>query len=220
MMMRISNLAFHNNTDAYRSFTPEDCLRKMFAHTGADGHLMIPVWSYGIPDEDKKEEYYAMKMNWTQKDCESTIEAFRTLYDQIKAMASFSSEINGDAEKAKQFLNEELLATWNQYLRPFAIESVNTEEIQRLNEKEMFISLSAKEAAVLNEYRKNFRAQCGERIGDRYCAVTELIQVRRLCKLFELDAPKFILCAEARILAQAMAVQRYATAFEIVKEEG
>ncbi len=236
--------AFDVNDEAYISLTPIDCINAMFSHTDGEGRLRIPAWPY---DNDETNEettaWLDCVMTWDDEARKDVIAAFEELFAALKAIAGVFDRLGDTREDNEGILSGELLDVWDTYIRPFDpgdidydtvmdieermdaarfaglfedVDSENEEDILRQGEEGS--GVTAEEEALYDQYVDAIYADAERRLDKALAAYDVIIRANRVCMLMSLDAPDFILNNEAKLLAQALAINAYAESAEYVSD--
>lgn len=233
-------LAF-NADDAYTALTPEECIDAMFAHTDAEGNLAIPKWPYDGNGEAESSshgehgEYYLMKMNWNKERKKSVTDDFEALFNALEIIASKWEKLSKTLEKNKEILSKELLAIWNTYVRPFDIGALDMNRIDEIwNKKEMIafsdddkiseeknenFAITDEEERLWQEYIDTIHRDAESRLERKIAAYDVIVRARRTCRLMSLKAPDVVVNNEAKLLAQAMVLNRFCLSYITVEEQ-
>ncbi len=237
--MNYSKLAFNTNDAAYFYLTPVGCINAMFEHTDTDGSLYIPEWPYDDNDESD-EKYYALKMNWNKEDRKKVISDFENLISAIKIIAPVYDQLGDYTKENSAVLSDELLQVWNTYIRDFDTGNIDTDLIQSVTARKAALGFAdpfsntpavSAEAEVLpnididfcydeevlyNEYKEMIHKDAERRLDNKIAAYDVIIRARRLCELMSLNAHNILINNEAKLLAQALVVNRYAVSMEVI----
>ena len=236
--------AFDVNDETRISFTPVDCINAMFSHTDGEGRLRIPAWPY---DNDETNEettaWLDCVMTWDDEDRKDVIAAYEELFAALKAIAGVFDRLGDTREDNEGVLSGELLDVWDTYIRPFDpgdidydtvmdieermdaarfaglfedVDSENEEDILRQGEEGS--GVTAEEEALYDQYVDAIYADAERRLDKALAAYDVIIRANRVCMLMSLDAPDFILNNEAKLLAQALAINAYAESAEYVSD--
>lgn len=123
--------------------TPTDFITLMFERTDEDGILYIPGWHYdrpgwecGAEGSTDENDSYRCRVDWNIAKYEKLLEKFNRHYDSVVKIAKLWDEIDNDAQKAKQVLNdEELFEFWNTYIKGFEIGDIKYEQIADIEDR-------------------------------------------------------------------------------------
>lgn len=106
---------------------------------------------------------------------------------------------------------------WVKEIARNVAEGANVENFEKEVLKEYIdIKTTKKEKEYYNQYISNLKNAAEEQLGQGICAFDVWYRARRLCRLFELEAPDIIIHAEGRTLAAAMLLHKHGTTREIV----
>ena len=237
--MNYSKLAFNTNDAAYFYLTPVGCINAMFEHTDADGSLYIPEGPYD--DDSENERFYALKMNWNKEDRKKVISDFENLVSAIKIIAPVYDQLGDYTKENSAILSDELLQVWNTYIRDFDTGNIDKYLIQSVTARKAALGFAdpfsntpavSAEAEVLpnididfcydeevlyNEYKEMIHKDAEARLDNKIAAYDVIIRARRLCELMSLNAHNILINNEAKLLAQAMVVNRYALRMEVIE---
>ena len=152
-----------------------------------------------------------------------------------------NEELGLSDEENRAALGEELFEVWRTYVKSPAPEDMDCMKFYDIAEKMMQIavreagkndaefgpgrasvlfeiyensdepSLSLEELEFYHEYIDRIHEEAKRRLGGKYANYDVIIRASRLCKLMAQDAPQIIIDNESQLLAQAMAVCRFAT---------
>lgn len=194
-------------------------------------------------DED---DSYRCKVDWNLYKFENFQKEFEGLNNALKEIANFREEIDDNIDNAKKFLSKEVFTIWDTYIRPFDIGDIDMEKINDIEdrmetiawvkriakdiangntiekfEKEVLseyldVKVSNEEIAYRNEYINRVFKDSEKRVGNNICAYDVVIRAMRLCRLYNLNAPKLVINYEARQLAAAMVLHNFGSKRELV----
>ena len=184
-------------------------------------------------------------MNWNRTDAEKTVADFEAFYEALEVIAKTPDYHEPDFDvrdlpselqpvwntylrdfDAYDSFDMDLIADISDRLEQVAFaeslarkiemsSEVSEEEYSLYNEnKDTYVSES--ERALYNEYRNALHKEAEQRVGESAVAYDVVNRSRRLCRLFSLGAPDFILKIEASYLAQAMVIHSYCKEMEVV----
>ena len=243
-----SNLAFHVDDDTYYHLTPVDCINAMFEHTDSDGHLLIPAWPYDTDDFDSETAgCLECRMVWDDDARRNVIAAYEELYRALKAITAVYDRLGDTREENEGILSVELLNVWDVFIRDFEtgdvdketamdiadrmasadfaddledlfmeLASENDEEIYRDGEEDA--PVTEEEEELYSRFLDAVYEDAESRLTNKIAAYDVIIRARRVCHLMHLNAPDIILNNEAKLLAQAMAVNACAESVELVSD--
>ncbi len=243
-----SDLAFHVDDDAYHHLTPVDCINAMFDHTDSEGLLLIPAWpddSDGFDGETAGR--LACRMVWDDEMRRNVTSAYEELYRALKAIAAVSDRLGDTREENEGILSAGLLNVWDVFIRDFEtggvdpetamdiadrmasadfaddledlfreLASENDEEIYRDDEEDA--PVTEEEEELYSRFLDAVYEDAESRLTNKIAAYDVIIRARRVCHLMHLNAPDIILNNEAKLLAQAMAVNACAESVELVSD--
>ena len=151
-----------------------------------------------------------------------------------------NEELGLSDEENRAALGEELFEVWQTYVKSPAPEDMDCMKFYDIAEKMMQIavqeagkndtkfapgkatvlfeiyensddvSVSLEELEYYNTYIDSIHEEAKRRLGGKYANYDIIIRAGRLCKLMAQEAPQIIIVNESRLLAQAMAVGRFA----------
>ena len=188
--------------------------------------------------------FYDCKMNWTEADRDRVIDDFNKLYDSLSKIAKVY-KILGDSEEENAYvLSPELVKVWSTYVRKCSfydfekyckmLDKIDVIRDGRIFEqkKMLGIPLDDYEALILKEYENTcFSDEEEEKCAEETSALIEQTEKRLenepmafrliqhsiwLCHLMSVKAPKCEINREARILAQAFAINSFAVKFRLM----
>lgn len=191
---------------------------------------------------------YRCRMRWTMQDAEKLAGEFQRLYTQLEAIAPFYTNMHLPGKTMERQLTEPLLPVWKQYLAPLDVGGLDIVHLQdidarlgmleqikllagdlaqgkKLDEQDkdrlieyMDVSVTDEERCLYNRYDCSISADAQKRIGGKLCALEVVFHARRLCRLMNLEAPRYVVENEARSLAGAMAINRFGISRERVDD--
>ena len=237
--------AFDMYDETRISFTPVDCINAMFSHTDGECRLRIPAWPCDDDDISIEETtaWLDCVMTWDDEGRKNVIAAFEELFAALKAIAGVFDRLGDTREDNEGVLSGELLDVWDTYIRPFDlgdidydtvmdieermdaarlaglfedVASENEEDILRQGEEES--GVTAEEEALYDQYVDAILADAERRLDRALAAYDVIIRAKRVCRLMSLEAPDIILNNEAKLLAQALAINAYAESAEYVSD--
>lgn len=240
--------AFDVNDEAYYTLTPVDCINAMFSHTDCEGRLQIPAWPCDNDDiNEETTAWLDCVMTWNDEDRNCVIAAYERLFAALRAIADVFDRLGVTREENKSILSGELLDIWDTYLRPFDLGDIDYDAVMDIEERmdaarlaadlaglledaasengediswhgEEESGVTAEEEALYDLYVAAVHADAERRLDKALAAYDVIIRAKRVCKLMALNAPDIILNSEAKLLAQALAVNAYAESVELVSD--
>ena len=240
--------AFDVNDEAYISLTPVGCINAMFSHTDGEGRLRIPAWPCDNDDiNEETTSWLDCVMTWDDEDRNNVIAAYERLFAALRAIADVSDRLNDTREENKDILSGELLDIWDTYIRPFDLGDIDYDTVMDIEERMESARLAAdlaglfedvasengegifwqgeeesgvtkEEAALYDQYVAAVHADAERRLDRALVAYDVIIRAKRVHKLMSLHAPDIILNSEAKLLAQALAVNAFAESAELVSD--
>lgn len=209
--MKKYKLAFNSDDE---TLSPVDCIELMFRHTGILSRLYVPDW-YGESDGNT---CLRLDMTWNENEKNEAVSAFEKLYSQLKEIASVYDRLEDTLEENKTVLSPELLEVWNTYVRDFETGDLDLEKICDISErKDACERVTDEEEALYKIYRDAVYKDAESRLENKLAAYDAVIRAKRVCKLMSLNAPEIIINNEAKLLAQAIAVNRFGDGLERVE---
>ena len=243
-----SKPAFDVNNEAYISLTPVDCINAMFSHTDGEGRLRLPAWPNDTDDiNEETTAWLDCLMTWDDKDRNNVIAAYEELFAALRAIADVSDRLGDTREENEGILSGELLDVWDTYIRPFNLGDIDFDTVMDIEERmdaarlaadlaglfedvtsengeEIFWSgeeesgVTSEEEALYDQYVAAVRSDAERRLDRALAAYDVIIRAKRVRKLMSLHAPDIILNSEAKLLAQALAVNAFAESAELVSD--
>ena len=240
--------AFDVNDEAYISLTPVGCINAMFSHTDGEGRLRIPVWPNDTDDiNEETTAWLDCVMTWDAGGRNNLIAAYEELFAALKTIADVSDRLGETREENEGILSGKLLDVWDTYIRPFDLGDIDYDTVMDIEERmesaklaadlaglfedvasengeDIFWSgeeesgVTAEEEALYDQYVAAAHADAERRLDKALAAYDVIIRAKRVCKLMALNAPDIILNSEAKLLAQALAVNACAVSMEYVSD--
>ena len=236
--------AFDVNDEAYISLTPVDCINAMFSHTDGEGNLRIPVWPNDTDDiNEETTAWLDCVMTWDAGGRNDLIAAYEELFAALRAIADVSDRLGDTREENEGLLSDELLDVWDTYIRPFDLGDIDYDTVMDIEERmdaaklaglfeddayengedifwrgEEKTVVTAEEVALYNQYVAAVHSDAERRLDRTLAAYDVIIRAKRVRKLMSLHAPDIILNSEAKLLAQAIAVNAFAESAELVSD--
>lgn len=238
--MDYSKLAFTSDVNEPDSHvSPISCIEAMFEHTDTDGNLYIPKWYYG-ECSDAEKHFYACKMKWNENDCRTLVDRFNEHIKTLSFIAESCDNPSDSFEKNKKLFDKKIADFCNTYLRILGADEFDLDYIDLLYDKKETVNdikkiaqkleehipldeyetsfmenykdvaLSDEESMLLNIFRAAVHKEAAQRLGREPLAEYVIVSSRRVRSLMSLGAPTFIIELEERLLAQAIAINRYA----------
>ena len=233
------------NDDKLVKMSPLDYISFMFDKTDENGILYIEGWVYDGDDESEKSYRCRMDWNLQDYHRVSTeYENLAGRLKKIAEVLDLLSD--NPEENKKLFEDDELFEVWHTYVRDFETEKFDADVIDEISDRldtirdvrqaskrvadgedvgQMEITLlkdyidvtvSGEERKMYDDYLNAIYADCERRVGDNICAYDVVIRAQRLCRLFSLNASKIVIDNEARYLAAAMVIHKFAKSKETV----
>jgi hypothetical protein len=197
--------------EEYDALSPADVVNAMFEHTDGEGRLVLPAWPYDFVDHvgcpgDDAGKLMECFMTWDAAGRDAVLGKFDALCAALRELAG------EDAEP----LSAELTDIWNVYLRPLA-ESAESAEVSAVIDAvwDDERPLTAEEQAVYDGYVEAMYADAESRIGG-LAAYDVIVRAKRLWFLMRLKAPESVRNHEAKLLAQAVAVNTYGRSLRLL----
>ena len=236
--------AFDVNDEAYISLTPVDCINAMFSHTDGEGNLRIPVWPNETDDiNEETTAWLDCVMTWDAGGRNDLIAAYEELFAALKTIADVSDRLGETREENEGILSGKLLDVWDTYIRPFDLGDIDYDTVMDIEERmdaaklaglfeddayengedifwrgEEKTVVTAEEVALYNQYVAAVHSDAERRLDRTLAAYDVIIRAKRVRKLMSLHAPDIILNSEAKLLAQAIAVNAFAESAELVSD--
>jgi len=187
--------------------TPGELIDRMFETTTEDGCLTLS----GFPDDEGCHNYNIQAhMAWTEPDRAAAAAAFHSLMEALQAIAAQDSKPDGTADNARAELAQPLFGVWNVYLRDFDYGTPGPDTFYEISVKLDENRAEPEEEAVYRNTVKMIDEQCALRLGRSIYAYQFIIRAKRVHRLMVLNAPEIIITGEAKLMAQAMVLNRYA----------
>ncbi|MBR5114498.1 MAG: hypothetical protein IK101_04290 [Oscillospiraceae bacterium] len=198
--------------EQYDALTPAGVVNAMFEHTDGEGRLVIPAWPYDFVDRagfsgDDAGELMECFLTWDAEGRDAVLEKFGALCAALRELAGENAEP----------LSSELSDVWNVYLRPLAESAEANAEVSAVIDAvwDDERPLTAEEQAVYDGYVEAMYADAESRIGG-VAAYDVIVRAQRLWFLMRLKAPESVVNAEAKLLAQAVAVNTYGRSLRLL----
>ncbi len=228
---------------SYRDIAPADVFNQLLDNTDFDGVLYVPVDEHTSPDElyrCRMDWNIADAAELSREFCElcRQLRVIACVFDDMDGTAETARRLLNE--------NEATLAVWHTYIRPFFVENVDdsvvtdieermeiTDWVKEISarfakgeqlkeyEKEALkdgidITVTPEEKALVRYYYECIIKDSESRVGKSIGAYDEVIRAKRVCKLMCLQAPEIILNKELCMLAQSMAIHRFAITRDVV----
>ena len=186
-------------------------------------------------------------MDWNLSKCETVKRKLKKHLDLLSQIAPFESELSESAEKAKELLkNDETVAFWHTYIRPFETGDLDLEKINDISDRQntieivqniaktladgkeldasdrhflseyMDVKISKEEDAYYQKYVDAIYADAERRVGKNLCAYSLVLHSMRLCRLIALKAPPILLRNEECAIALYILLHNYGISMERV----
>ena len=180
-------------TNNHQLPSAHDYIRDLYEKT-LDGSL---EFRYRDDTDEGCIETYSM--TWSRQDMEALAEEFETLRRQLDRIAA------GDR-------SEDLAQIRNTYVRPYGEPPFDKAKLEAVLDKVEFAQYrSDAEQDLYEQYVQWRQAQASSRLEDRGCNADALIcHARRYTRLMELGAPAAVVENEARGMARALVLYRWA----------
>lgn len=209
-----TELAFDVNGETYEALTPTECADLMLERTGADGTLRLPAWPYD-DHEDAGNGVLDLKMDWNKEDLEDLKTEYEELLDALESIAPVWNRLGSTEKYNRKLLSARDFEVWNTYIRDFEIDGIDADEVSELLEnKASGVRLFEEEEELCERYAEAIYADSESRLDSPLAAYDVIIRAKRLCRLMSLEAPDCVINNEAKLLVQAMAVNRFGLSME------
>ena len=170
-----------------------------------DGILKITY--YPFLEDTCYEVPYPVK--WDKADCEEVISEYEQLEKALTFLGKHYDELTAAEGRAK-LLDEELLAYWEIYAKPFKEFRVSEEEIDEINFRGEFDQLSDEEFELLEEHYQWQEDQMLERLPFKGKSPHELIEKAQKYVFFvKLKAAEDVLKALGKEIAEELVLYNY-----------
>lgn len=194
--------------EQYDALSPAGVVNAMFEHTDGEGRLVIPAWPYDFVDHagcpgDDAGKLMECFMTWDAAGRDAVLGKLDALCAALRELAGENAEP----------LSAELSDVWSVYLRPLAESAEVSAVIDAVWDDER--PLTAEEQAVYDGYVEAMYADADSRIGG-LAAYDVIVRAQRLWFLMRLKAPESVVNAEAKLLAQAVAVNMYGRSLRLL----
>lgn len=148
-----------------------------------------------------------------------SIQAFETLYGEIKEIAEISASVDCDPLRDPQFpvhAADGPADAWRKYIRAYAFEGISPEAVAAI-QKSMLPELGEDDLTgeekrlcerSYDAYLEAMQKEAAQRLGGGRFDVDLICRARRLCRLMLLHAPEVILRNEAQRLMEVFALNR------------
>ncbi|MBR5767377.1 MAG: hypothetical protein IKX86_01690 [Clostridia bacterium] len=213
--MNIVKSAF-GTEEEYDALSPAGVVNAMFEHTDGEGRLVIPAWPYDFVDHvgcpgDDAGKLMECFMTWDAAGCDAVLNKFDALCAALRELAKEDGEP----------LFGELLDVWNVYVRGLAESAVANAEVSAVIDAvwDDERPLTAEEQAVYDGYVDAMYSDAESRIGG-LAAYDVIVRAQRLWFLMRLKAPESVVNDEAKLLAQALAVNMYGKSTRLLRAGG
>lgn len=188
----------------YHDLTPVEFIRRLFEDT-KDGILKITY--YPLLEETGYDVRYPVK--WGKAECEEVILEYTKLENALRFLGENEDALLTEEGRAK-LLDEELLAYWEIYAKPFKEFRVSEEEIDELNFRGEFDQLSDEEHELLEEHYQWYEAQMLKRLPFKGKTPHALIEkAHRYICFVKLNAPEVLLKALGKEIAEELVLYNY-----------
>jgi len=167
-----------NSINCSKIISPIDFAREMLKNTAEDGKLYLNEWC----DDNN----YKVNIKWTKENLEEIICEFKDLVKDLKVIADFSNEFDGNLEMIPEVLvDDSAIATYHIFIAP--LESKNKEDLN---------------AEIIGRVSEGI---WGNRL---------IRHAKRLCRLFQLGAPEIVTDNEERMLIATLIVHAFGKEIE------
>ncbi len=227
---------------SYDNVVSEDCFNLMLDNTDYDGVLYVPVNEINAPEKlyRCRMDWNIADSTALSKEFSVLLKNLRIIsrvYDDMDGTLATAKRLLGDYKGA--------IKVWDKYIRPFHVDNIDDSVIADIEEKIEIVDwvkdISARfsKGEKLKEYEKETLKECIDvsvseeeremvrryyegiikdsesRVGKRIGAYDEVIRAKRVCRLMSLGAPESVLHTETCMLAQSMAIHRFAITRDI-----
>ena len=169
-----------NTVDFSKNISPIDFAHQMLESTAENGTLYLNEWC----DDNN----YMVNIKWTKESLDEIICEFNDLVKDLKVIADFSNEFDGNLEIIPEVLvDDSAIATYHIFIAP--LESKNKEDLN---------------------------AEIISRVSDGIWGNKLIRHAQRLCRLFQLGAPEIVTDNEERMLIASLAVHSFGESIEKV----
>ena len=203
-------VVFNVEMEEYASLTPEEIFTKMLEGTGEDGVLTVKE----MADAPSVSEpgTVSFRMNWENADAGTLSEKFEKFTGSLLRIASKGGSRWSSSEEDGKELPDEDRNVWETYIRDFSVfPQTDLNEICEIEEKiAVGEPLNTWEKVAIAMYKGDCLKDAEKRIGTAPLAYETIIRARRYERLLELDAPQIILDNERNMLAESLAIHRFA----------
>ncbi|MBO5948382.1 hypothetical protein J6Q66_06060 [bacterium] len=163
-----------NSINCSKIISPIDFAREMLKNTAEDGTLYLNEWC----DDNN----YKVNIEWTKENLDEIICEFNDLVKDLKVIADFSNEFDGNLEMIPEVLvDDSVIDTYYNFVAP--LESENKEDLN---------------------------AEIISRVSDGIWGNRLIRHAQRLCRLFQLGAPEIVADNEERMLFATLIVHAFA----------
>ena len=227
--------------------TPEEFIELMYNKRTGDGVTFIPGPCDNSTFRGETFSYRC-RIDWNDKDREKAQEKFASLFDSLRKIAELSHKLDGTDENAKKVLGNELFSVWETYLSNYRADGFDAERIDdirdrietvdwvknlskiyaengKLEDSEkafmrdyLDVTVTDGERKYYKEYINSIYTDCESRVGKNICAYKLVLYARRVFRLLVLEAPDFIVNAEACQLAAMLVMHDYGVSIEEVDD--
>jgi len=187
--------------------TPGELISKMFENTSEDGRLVVP----GFPDDETEiHSDIQARMAWTEPDRAAAEAAFNSLFEALREIADQDYDLDSTADTARRELGNPLFGVWKVYLQDFDYGELGKKAFFDIAERRDGDGAEKAEEIAFRSLLESLEKQSALRLGRRICAYEFIRRAGRVYKLMVLNAPAIVVNEEAKVLAQALALNRYA----------
>ena len=227
--------------------TPEEFIELMYDKRTEDGVTFIPGPCDDSTYRGETFSYRC-RINWFDKEREAAQEKYASLFGSLKKIAELSDELDGTDENAKKVLGNKLFNVWETYLSNYRTDGFDADRIDDIrdrietvdwvknlskiyaengkledSEKEFMrdyldVTVTDEERKYYKEYINSIYTDCESRVGKNICAYKLVLYARRVFRLLALNAPDFIVNAEACQLAAMLVMHDYGVSIEEVDD--
>lgn len=188
----------------YHDLTPVEFIRRLFEDT-KDGILKITY--YPLLEETGYDVRYPVK--WGKAECEEVILEYTKTENALRFFGENEDALLTEEGRAK-LLDEELLAYWEIYAKPFKKFRVSEEEIEELNFRGEYDQLTDEEYELLEEHYQWYEEQMLERLPFKGKSPHELIEKAQKYIFFvKFKAAEPVLKALGKEIAEELVLYNY-----------
>ncbi|MBR4760223.1 MAG: hypothetical protein IK078_08775 [Lachnospiraceae bacterium] len=170
--------------------TGEKIVNSLFDRVSDKGVLIIPSWEDPTDDDEAKGRFMKCFLEYQEDDVKKTGEELEQIIEDLRCLGKWYAKSKKSFDKKpdkKELERETTFATWERFIKKFHNDASDL---------------------------KKLREDCIRRAGEGLTPYMVVIRVRRILKLYEINAPELVIDFEKKYLAEALIINRFATVVE------